>query len=677
MTPVARGRVPPAAPQVPPPPPRGLWGRLKHAIFGKPLALRDPGLFHKVTLGAFLAWVGLGADGLSSSSYGPDEAFRALGEHTYLAIFLALATAFTIAVISFAYSKIIEQFPFGGGGYAVTSKFLGAGPGVVAGTALVIDYVLTIAVSIASGGDAVFSYLPLHLQFLKLPVEFTIILILMVMNIRGVKESVQALLPFFILFVVTHLVLILGGFLTHFDRIPAVAMEVHSGLTAGLTTFGLWGLFLIFIRAYSMGAGTYTGIEAVSNGIGIMKEPRVPTGKRTMLYMAASLAFTAGGIIVCYLLFDVEPVQGKTMNAVLIEAFSANVTLGSIPVGYLFVILTLTSEAILLFVAAQTGFTGGPGVMSNMAVDSWLPHRFAALSERLAMRDGVLLMGGGAAAMLLYARGNVTHLVVMYSINVFVTFSLSQLSMCRHWIQIRSQGGTWRRNLAIHVVGLALCVSILIITVVEKFELGGWVTIVLTGSAVLVCLLVKRHYNRTYRVLAQLEADFGALPIPEDPKPLPAFDPSKPTAVLLVGSYGGLGIHSLLSVQRFFANYFHNVVFVSVAVIDTGNFKGVDGVNDLSSKVEADLKRYVELAQKLRWPARYEMAVGTEAVSEAERLCREISRKYHRAVFFAGKLIFREERWYQRLLHNETAFSVQRRLQMDGIPMTVLPVRMT
>ena len=655
----------------------GLWRRAKRALFGAPHSLIDPGLFHKITLGAFLAWVALGADGLSSSSYGPDEAFRALGEHTYLAVLLALATAITVFVISFTYTKVIEQFPYGGGGYAVATQFLGNGAGVVSGTALTVDYILTIAVSIASGGEAVFSYLPLAWQPLKLPLEFAVILGLTILNIRGVKESVRSLLPFFLLFVVTHLVLIGGGVISHLDRVPEVVREVHGGFAEGLGALGMWGLFLLFMRAYSMGAGTYTGIEAVSNGITILKEPRVATGKRTMFYMAVSLAFTAGGIIVCYLLFSIRPLEGKTMNAVLVEAFTGSWTFFDIPFGRAFTILTLTSEAILLFVAAEAGFTGGPRVMSNMAVDSWLPHRFAALSDRLTMRDGVVLMGGSAAAILLYTRGDVSHLVVMYSINVFVTFSLSQIAMCRHWIRERARAsGVWKKNLTIHIVGLALCLAILLITVVEKFGAGGWVTLALTGSAIIVCMLVKRHYRRTYEALARLEEIFDALPMSDQDRPVPEFDPAKPTAVLLVGSYNGLGIHSLLSIQRTFPGYFHNVVFVSVGVLDSGNFKGIDGVAQLEAKVRGDLEKYVTLTRRLRWPARYEMAIGTEAVAEAERICRELSLKYHRAVIFAGKLIFRRERWYQRVLHNETAFAVQRRLQLEGIPMTVLPVRL-
>src|SRR5512137_1450687 len=139
---------------------QSLFERFKRTCIGEPRNINEPSLFHKISLIPILAWIGLGADGLSSSSYGPEEAFKALGPHTYLALFLALATAFTVIVISYAYSRIIEHFPHGGGGYVVSTHTLGNGAGVVAGSALLIDYVLTIAVSLASCGDAVFSYLP-------------------------------------------------------------------------------------------------------------------------------------------------------------------------------------------------------------------------------------------------------------------------------------------------------------------------------------------------------------------------------------------------------------------------------------------------------------------------------------------------------------------------------------
>src|SRR5262252_7796713 len=161
--------------------------QLRRWLFGAPRDIEDPHIFHRISLAAFLAWVGLGADGLSSSSYGPDESFRALGDAHYLAVALALATAFTVFVISYAYSRIIEHFPFGGGGYVVATKLLGPRFGVVSGCALLVDYVLTVTTSIAGGADACFSFLPPEWQPFKLPVEFAVIGLLTVMNLRGVK----------------------------------------------------------------------------------------------------------------------------------------------------------------------------------------------------------------------------------------------------------------------------------------------------------------------------------------------------------------------------------------------------------------------------------------------------------------------------------------------------------
>src|SRR2546422_5403403 len=179
---------------------------IKNIVLGKRKDPLDPRIFHRVSLAAFLAWVGLGSDGLSSSAYGPEEAFRGVGDQHYLAVGLVLATALTIFVIAYAYSRIIEHFPFGGGGYIVATKLLGSSFGVVSGSALVVDYVLTISVSIAAAADAIFSFLPSGWHFWKLAIEFLGIALFMLMNLRGVKESVAAIAPVFIIFIVTHAV---------------------------------------------------------------------------------------------------------------------------------------------------------------------------------------------------------------------------------------------------------------------------------------------------------------------------------------------------------------------------------------------------------------------------------------------------------------------------------------
>src|SRR5262245_27101642 len=250
-----------------PVPPPTRWERLRTLLLGNAKDPAAPEVFHHISLVAFLAWVGLGADGLSSSCYGPEEAFLALGSHTFLALVLAALMAVTVFVVSASYSQIIELFPTGGGGYLVATKLLGRYPGLVCGGALLVDYVLTISISVASGADAIFSFLPLVYQPYKLWAAALAISALILLNLRGVRESVVVLLPIFFTFLVTHVVVILYSIFAHLDTAPAVISASFHESQTSVHDLGMLGLGLLLLRAYSLGGGTYTGIEAVSNGL--------------------------------------------------------------------------------------------------------------------------------------------------------------------------------------------------------------------------------------------------------------------------------------------------------------------------------------------------------------------------------------------------------------------------
>lgn len=645
--------------------------RMRRLVFGKPRNLQDSSLFHSMALVPFLAWVGLGADGLSSSSYGPEEAFRTLGEHTYLAVGLAALTALTVLLISASYSRIIEEFPHGGGGYVVATKLLGERVGVISGCALLVDYVLTITVSIAASGDALFSFVPLAFHGWKLPVQILLVIGLTGLNMRGVRESVVSLMPVFVLFLVTHVLMIVGGIVVRAPEAAATAQAMAQDFHQGLSTLGWGSMLLLFIHAYSLGGGTYTGIEAVSNGLPIMREPRVQTAKRTMVYMAISLAITAAGLLICYLLWHVRLVPGKTMNAVLVEALVQNM-----PLGGVFVVLTLLSEGALLVVAAQAGFIDGPRVLANMAVDSWVPRRFAALSERLTTQNGILLMGVTSLLALVYTNGDVRYLVVMYSINVFVTFSLSMFGMARAYVRHRHVKKDWKRRALLFSVSFLFCAIILVITVVEKFTEGGWITLAATSGVIALCYTIRSHYQMTGAKLAKLYEELNTIPLPQVDKSLSMeLDRDKPTAAVLVANFGGLGIHTFLNIFRTFPGHFKNVVFLSVGVIDSGEFKGEQSLDALELKTREMLQKYVDMAHKLGLPATYKYAFGTDAIEEAEKLCLKIADEFAHVTFFAGKVVFQKERWFQALLHNETAFAIQKRLQWAGMTMAILPAR--
>ncbi|OIO01055.1 MAG: amino acid transporter [Desulfovibrionaceae bacterium CG1_02_65_16] len=652
---------------------------IKELLLGKSLNLGDKSLFHNLSLVAFFAWVGLGSDGLSSSCYGPAEAYLALGQHTFLALFVGLASMVTIFVISASYAQIIELFPSGGGGYVVASKLLSPKLGMISGCALLVDYALTITLSVASGADALFSFLPPAWAEFKLTAAVFGVLGLIVLNLRGVKESVAALVPIFLVFVATHAFAIAWGVGAHLGNLPAIAARTVADASAAHSQLGLMGMVLLILRAYSMGAGTYTGLEAVSNGLSILREPKVRTGRRTMTYMAASLSITVMGLILAYILYGVAETHGKTLNAVLFETIARD--WGA--TGHVFVLVTLVSEAAILFVAAQTGFLDGPRVLANMALDRWFPTRFAMLSDRMVTQKGILLMGGASLVLMVITNGSVDLLIVLYSINVFVTFVLSQLGMVRHWLGARGRERGWRKGLLLNGLGLVLCAFILVTVTAIKFFEGGWATLMVTGAVAGLALYIRRHYDQTWALLKRLddllpamEADPGFLGATDTGACEPVCDPTARTAVILVNGYNGLGMHTLLGLHKLFTGEFKNFIFVQVGMVDAGVFKGLAEMEALKAHIRADLDRYVDFARARGLHAEGISAVGVDVVDEVVKLTPEIRRRFPKAIFFGGQLVFPSETFFTRLLHNHIVFAVQRRLYREGVAFVIVPIRL-
>ncbi len=651
-----------------------FFQRAKRFLLGAPRDLFDPKLFHRISLIAFFAWVGLGADGISSSAYGPEEAFLALGEHTSLAIFIAIATIITVFVISGSYARVIEKFPMGGGGYILAAKLLGERAGVVSGSALVIDYVLTVTISVAAGIDAVYSFLPVGWQAYKFSTIAFVIIVLIVLNLRGIKESVAVLTPIFLAFILCHVPLVLYAVLRHVPELPSVAATVSGDMSSAVGELGYYGVALVLLRAYSMGAGTYTGIEAVCNAMGTLREPRVKTGKKALLYMALSLSFVAGGIILGYMLNGVQHVPGKTLNASLIEGVVGSLWEGR--TKSMIVAFVLVTEATLLFVAAQTGFLGGPQVLSSMAVDSYMPHRFAHLSDRLVTKYGVYFMGMMAIVMLYITGGSVKYLVIMYSINVFLTFTVDQFGMCVHWVRERRTTPDWKFGLGMNGIGFLLTASILTATILIKFPEGGWLTLLITGTFIAISFLIRRHYRNVEGYMRRLDELLTGLPpltVPSEQEPVPRKE--SPTAAIMVSGYNGMGMHVFFSVIRSFPGMFRNFVFLSAGVIDSSTFKGVEEIENLGADLERQLQKYVEFAKGHGYYAEARSEVGTDVITVVDHLAPELAGEYPNITFFAGQLVFEEESFINRVLHNQTAFLAQRKLVFHGLPMIIMPVR--
>ncbi|HEY8024187.1 MAG TPA: APC family permease [Burkholderiaceae bacterium] len=647
--------------------------KIREVLLGKALDPMKVETRHSLALVAFIAWVGLGADGLSSSAYGPEEAFKALGTHGHFGLYLAIATAVTVFIISLAYNQIIELFPTGGGGYRIATVLIGPHAGLVSGAALIVDYVLTIAISVASGVDALFSLLPVSAQAYKLTLELAIVVLLSWMNLRGAKESIKILLPIFMGFVITHVVVIVYGLLVHASGIPALVPDTMAetrqlaGQTSWLFTIAL------LLKAYSLGGGTYTGIEAVSNNVNSLAEPRVRTGKVTMLYMATSLAFTAGGIIMLYLLWDARPVEGQTLNAVVFNTIFGNMGLHGTSLA-LVLSTTLAFEAGLLLVAANTGFLGGPSVLANMASDSWVPHKFRYLSTRLVTQSGVMVMGIAAFALLMWSAGKVDLLVVLYSINVFLTFSLSLTGLCLYWWKQKKAGQPWMGRMLLSVIGLSVTSSILVVTVIEKFNEGGWMTILITTLVIAGCLVVRTHYRETKDKIRMVDRVFANQPFGSHAGPIVP-DPNDQTAVFIVGNSRGGGLHALLWVQRMFPGHFKNFIFINARTVDSHAYGGDGALEQMRAEANATLKFFVDFCHSHGMASASSLVFGTDVVDQVTQLCIDTNREYPNAIFFTSKLIFETDNWFTRLLHNQAALAIQRRLHFDGLQMVILPMK--
>ncbi len=649
--------------------------KIRNFLFGPPRNPFDQETRKSISLVAFLAWIGLGADGISSSCYGPEEAFLALGSHEELAIYLAIATAFTVFIISYAYTQVIELFPNGGGGYRVATRLLGKYAGLVSGSALIIDYVLTIAISIASGVDAIFSFLPAGFQEAKLPIAIFLIAILAVLNLRGMKESIKFLLPIFLGFIITHFFLIIYGIFAHRHGISELVPQALNESYEMKNSLGWFMLLSIFLKAFSMGGGTYTGLEAVSNNVNTLSEPRVRTAKITMFLVAISLAFMAAGIILIYLLWGVNKVDGQTLNATVFYAITSNLSYGDFNIGAIAVPIVLIFEAGLLVVAANAGFLAGPNVIANMASDEWMPKSFSSLSSRLVVKNGVLFMTISAIATLIITQGSVHILVVLYSINVFITFSLSLLGLSIYWIRHRRRKREWLSKFSIAVIGFVVCFAILAITIFEKFYEGGWITILITSVFVMIGLTIRNTYERFKRNLTQKETMFYSYGSESCEQNNEAIDKSAPTAAIIVDQTFGSGMNCLLEIKKLFPGIFKNFIFVTVGELDSNTFSEEKRWRDMRRRTKTVLNKYKNYCNANGRFAKAYIGYDTDIVEKLSQLTDRVAKDYQNVVFFGTKFIFDNENIFTQILFNHVPYIMQRRLHVKGLNMVILPMK--
>lgn len=643
--------------------------KLKVFFLGKPQDPLSRTTHKRLALTIFLAWVGLGADGLSSACYGPEQAFLALREHPGLALWLALATAVTVFIIAFAYNRVITLFPNGGGGYKVATRLLGKYAGLVAGIALILDYILTVVISVASGMEAIFSIFGFHSTGIAQICDAFVIIFITYLNMRGAKESIKFLLPIFLGFVILHLALIVYGIGTHGLEFKTVVANSAHETTSLFKQIGGLFITIAFLHAYAQGGGTYTGLEAVSNNVNILAEPRVRTGKGAMLWMAISLAVTAGGIIVLYLMWQVSPQVGKTLNAVVFEKI-----MGPSLLGHSVVVVTLLFEAGLLFTAANTGFLGGPAVLANMGVDQWIPRTFVNVSDRLVRQNGILLFSAAALLILFITNAQVLTLVIIYSLSVFLAFSIAIIGLFKYYFTETKFSAKKMVNLLLLGLGAIICVSIFCTVAVTSFLQGSWIALVLIGLLLVICLFIKRTYRITELMIEQLDESL-CLTVDKPLSQCLLLNSKEPTAVIFVGASRGAAMHSLLTIKRTFKDYYKNYVFIDVGVIDSFSMIGKNKIKQLKRSIHGDLDYLVEFCQSHNIPAMSKFELTIDPVGKIGHLAKELTKRFDNCTFFASQLIFPGNNWVQKIIYNKTVSLLQYEIYSLGYNMMILPVK--
>ncbi len=630
----------------------------------------------RMTSGVFsadYAWVAVGACGLASIAFGPELAFMALEGSTNLLIFLGILTGICILLVSFTYFRVTELFPKGGGGYAMTSQLLGPYVGVIAGAALLVDYVLMVAMSISAASYLVFSFVPAAWKNFQMWVALLLMFGMMLFHMQGRRLYLKPFKWFFIVFLLAHLAFILVGISDHFQYVGEIIDRSLLGTQAEINSMGWLFVLAIFAKGFFLGGGTYTGLEAASDCIQLSRyRQSTERRKQLLVYVACALAFAAASFSTLYLLWDVKPEPLRALNAVLFETVLERFGWSSfwVQIGAMFLI---SLEVSVLFLAAHVGFRVGPRVLSTMAIDSCLPHQFRYLSDRFVTRNGIVVMGFFACLAIYLSQANIRYLVILFSINVFLVFSLSMAGLIVYWLKHRDEAGSLS-GFCFAMMGFVVSSTILLGTVITQFSQGGWITIVVTTAVVAVCFWIRQQYRMARKKIAVVDESFANIPYGSE-QAANELDPNGRTAVFVVGRSRGSGMHAFLWVQRMFPGHFTNFIFVKARTVDAQAYGGREAMEAMRVDASVSLSFFVNFCRSHGLRAMSYLRFGTDAVDELTALAQEINQSYPNAIFFTSKLVFEQENLLTRMLHNQAVLELQRRLHNAGQQMVILPMK--
>lgn len=461
---------------------------LKRLLVGRPLKSAEN---DEQKLTRFAALALLSSDALSSIAYGTEQIVVVLVALSTAAIWYSLPIAAFVIILlvslTLSYRQIIHAYPHGGGAYVVSSENLGRNAGLIAGGSLLIDYMLTVAVSVSAGAEAITSAVP-ALYGHQVAISIFIVLIIMMMNLRGLRESASFLMvPVYTFIAVITILIAVGLF-----KIAIGAQPLHATALPGAVVPGI-SLALI-LRAFSSGSSSLTGVEVISNAVPFFKKPRAKNAAATLAIMASILGFFFVGITFINYWYGIVPKTEVTVLSQIGEAVFGH--------GIMYYALQF-STALILAVAANTGFSAFPVLAYNLAKDKFMPHMYQDRGDRLGYSNGIITLAAGSIVLLIIFQGSTERLIPLYSIGVFIPFALSQTGMVRHW---QKQGSSWLKKSIANIVGALI--SYAIIAILFAYRLGDiWPFFIIMPVLLFIFYKIHDHYRKVAEQLRLMEAD--------------------------------------------------------------------------------------------------------------------------------------------------------------------------
>ena len=424
------------------------------------------------------------SDALSSVGYGPEQIAIVLASVPTLATYryfgpIVLAIIALLFIVALSYTQVVRVNPGGGGSYGIAMKYLGVYPALTAGAALLADYILTVAVSISSGTAALVSAFPvLHPYHVYL--DLGVLILMMIVNLRGTREASTVFVWPTYFFLAAMGITLIGGFY----QICNGTLTAHTVAVETVAPLNQTALMLIVLRAFANGCSSMTGIEAIANGVTMFKAPQQKNAIETTAIMACILAIMLGGLGYLIIYLHLLPTQGYTLLSLLVEDIFSRTL-----IYYVIQILMM----VILYIAANTAYNGLPPLLSFMAVDGYAPRYFANRGERLSYSNGIQVLTLMAGILIVLFQGNIEHLISLYAIGVFLSFTIAQSAMVVYWRQCRERN--WRLFSVINGFGALVTACVVVIVLITKFIYGAWIIVLLIPTLVYMFLKVHHHYD--------------------------------------------------------------------------------------------------------------------------------------------------------------------------------------